>query len=533
MPLLLTACRETPPPPPLVADAAATYAIPGLSAPVRVVRDRWGVPHIYAQTTGDLFAAQGFVQAQDRLFQMDLWRRSVQGRLAEVLGPNFVERDAMTRRVQYRGDFDVDCASYGADTKAIAAAFVRGVNAWVVLARDRPPEAFALAGWKPDFWSPVDLLNRTDAFVAAAAETIDEVRRAHMSDVIADAIRSVGAPPFFAGGAEVDPTLVALRSIGHATATRAGSLSTAEAGRRLEHPSRRYVVHLNAPGWNVIGATAPWRPGVAIGHNDRIAWGMSLIDANTADVFKDDSAGAAGAVKEYIAIKGRAQPFTFDRTYTRHGVVIAADVQHQAVFTIRWNGTEPGTAPELASIAIDRARTWPEFREAVARWKTPAARFVYADADGNIGFQDAALVPSRRAGEWVGWRARDDLPHAFNSPGGAMAAPAASREPRPAAGVEALFAHPLAVTADRRQRFNIGPLGRPADDDSPFRTQLTATDWDRSRAINAPGQSESPATAHFSDLATLWSMGEYFPLSFSESAVSTNAVATLTLTPIR
>ena len=82
------------------------------------------------------------MQAQDRLFQMDLWRRSVQGRLAEVLGPNFVERDASTRRMQYRGDLDAEWASYGADTRAIASAFVRGINAWVALARERPPEEF-------------------------------------------------------------------------------------------------------------------------------------------------------------------------------------------------------------------------------------------------------------------------------------------------------------------------------------------------------------------------------------------------------
>src|SRR6185295_6679570 len=121
--------------------------------------------------------------------------------------------------------------------------------------------------------------------------------------------------------------------------------------------------------------------------------------------------------------------------------------QHHAVFTVRWNGTEPGTAPELASIAIDRARTWPEFREAVARWKTPASRFVYADADGNIGFQDAALVPIRSAGEWIGWRTAADLPHAFNSPGDAITAVDPNRDERLAVAGQALFAYPLAVTA--------------------------------------------------------------------------------------
>jgi penicillin amidase len=529
--LLTTACRE-PALPPLVPELSGTFVVAGLSAPVRVVRDRWGVPHIYAQTAEDLFAAQGFVQAQDRLFQMDLWRRSAQGRLSEVLGANFVERDAMTRRMQYRGDLEAEWASYGADVKAIATSFVRGINAWVGLARDRPPEEFVLAGWKPDFWSPTDLLNRTDAFVASGG-AIDEIRRAGMSDVIADAIRSAGAPPFFAGGAAVQPDLITVRANGHVTATRAGLLSLAEAGRALDHPSRRYFVHLNAPGWNVVGATAPWRPGVAMGHNERVAWGMTSIDADTQDIYTEPADGSKVVLEERIVVKGRATPFLFGREYTEHGVIVASDREHHQVFTIRWSGTEPGAAPELASLAIDRAGAWPEFRAALARWKMPARRVVYADTDGNIGFQDAALIPIRRAGEWTGWRTIDDLPHAFNRRGDAIDAADARRDPPSAVGAGALFVHPLAITADRRQRFNVGPLGRPGDVDSPVRALLDPSDWDRSRAMNAPGQSESPASPHFSDLATVWSSGELVPLLFSDAAVQANTASSLTLVSAR
>src|SRR6266850_4746110 len=458
--LLTMTCRQ--PPPPLVPEVSGTSVVPGLSAPVRIVRDRWGVPHIYAGNQDDLFVAQGFVQAQDRLFQMDLWRRSVQGRLSEVLGSNFVERDAMTRRMQYRGDLEAEWASYGDDVKAIATAFVRGINAWVGLARDRPPEEFGPAGWKPDFWSPIDLLNRTDAF-AGSGDAIDEVRRAGMSDVIADAIRSVGAPPFFAGGAAVQPDLVAVRSIGRVKAMRSGQLLLAEARRVLDHPSDRYVVHLNAPGWNVVGATAPWGPGVAVGHNEHIAWGMTGIDADTQDVYRDEADASRVVIKERIVVKGRATPFVFDREYTRHGVIIASDREHHQVFTVRWSGTEAGAAPELASLAIDRARTWPQFRAALARWKMPPRRVVYVDTDGNIGFQDTALIPIRRAGEWRGWRTIDDLP----------------------------------------------------------------------QAVNARGQSGSPATPHFSDLARIWSSGELVPLLFSDAAVQTNTESTQTLVSAR
>jgi len=526
------ACRREPlpAPPPLVAQVSGTLEMRGLSAPVRVVRDRWGVPHIVAQTQDDLFAAQGFVQAQDRLFEMDLWRRAAAGRLSEVLGPNFVERDAMTRRIQYHGDLDAEWASYGPDAKAIATAFVRGINAWVARARERPPEEFVLARWKPDFWSPSDLLNRTDAFVASG-DAIDEIRLGRMSDVIADAIRSAGAAPFFAGGAPIAPDLVAMRSIGRVTATPAGVLSLAEARRTLDHPSVRYFVHLSAPGWNVIGATAPWRPGVAVGHNERIAWGMTSLAADTQDIYVDAASVPRIVIRETIVIKGREVPFVFDREHTSHGVVIASDRERQRVFTVCWSGTEPGAAPELASLAIDRAGSWPEFRAALARWKMPPRRATYKDVEGNVGFQDAALVPVRRAGEWVGWRT--DPAYALNPRGGSVTSQDAVQLPPAIAAPDALFAHPLAFTAAARQRFNIGPLRRPADDDSPVRAVLDPADWDRSRAMNAPGQSESPSSAHFADLAKLWSSSELFPLVFSDPAVQANTESTLTLVSAR
>src|SRR5437667_6630212 len=131
----MAACGRPASPParrvPALPQISGTLAVAGLAQPVRVIRDRFGIPHITAQNELDLFFAQGFVQAQDRLFQMDLWRRSSQGRLAEVLGPNFIDRDAMTRRMQYHGDLAAEWASYGPSVKAVTGAFVTGINAWV------------------------------------------------------------------------------------------------------------------------------------------------------------------------------------------------------------------------------------------------------------------------------------------------------------------------------------------------------------------------------------------------------------------
>jgi penicillin G amidase len=463
---------------PPVPQVSGSLAVSGLSAPVRVVRDRWGVPHIYAANQNDLFVAQGLVQAQDRLFQMDLWRRAAQGRLSEVLGANFIERDAMTRRMQYRGDLAAEWASYGPDTQAIAGAFVRGINAWVDLVADRPPEEFALAGWRPEHWKADDLLNRTDAFLASANAS-DEVLRARLvavlgaaqadaltqtafaspvdvpreldvktiSYIVGDALKAVGTPPFFSGLSapvisvlEPDTTGDMVRRLKaeatyeegagtpHRQPNLAGSNAWAVAGDRsatgapllaadphqaLDHPSRRYLVHLNAPGWNVIGAAAPWLPGVVIGHNDHLAWATTSRAADVQDLYVEKVNPAnphqvelAGRwvdtkiIADPIAVKGKSKAFPFECESTSHGVIIASDRERHLAFTVRWTGFEPGAAAELASLAVDRAQSETELRAALDRWKLPAATFVYATRDGRIGTEAAGWVPVRTA--WNG-----------------------------------------------------------------------------------------------------------------------------------
>jgi penicillin amidase len=466
------ACSPQSPPPnrPSAPQISGTMSVDGLSQPVRVVRDRWGIPHIYAKNQDDLFFAQGFVQAQDRLFQMDLWRRSVQGRLSEVLGANFIERDAMTRRMQYRGDMRTEWASYPPDTEAIAHAFVRGVNAFVDFARTQVPEEFALAGWTPERWTADDLVNRTDAFLASFNATA-EVFRAQLatavgvgradlllpprssaptvvprgtdigaiSYVVADALRRVGTTPVFSGfaaplGARVEPamgsdplgdsTMIARRranvgigsnawAVSARRSTTGAPLLAVDPHRLLAHPSLRYLVHLNAPGWNVIGAAAPWLPGVVIGHNDRIAWGMTSLDADVQDLYIEEVNPAnphqirltggwvdTVLVADPIVVKGRAKPFEFEREYTPHGVLIASDRAGHRALVLRWTGFEPGTASELGALALGRAQSDVDFQIALERWKLPAATFLYATADGRIGSLDAAAVPVRRS--WNG-----------------------------------------------------------------------------------------------------------------------------------
>jgi penicillin amidase len=386
--------------------------VSGLRQTVSVIRDRWGVPHITAQNEHDLFFAQGFVQAQDRIFQMDLWRRSAQGRLAEVLGSNFIDRDVMTARLQYNGNLDAEWASYPPGTKAIAEAFVAGVNAWVVRARAQLPDEFVLAGWIPDLWAPNDVLTRTDGFLASGDADLQAFRAQLIAEVglpranallpaiagrapwpvedlaaagraVAEALRRAGAAPYFAGFAAPFSGSNAWAVPASRSATGAPLLAS-DPHRPLTSPPLRYLVHLKAPGWNVIGATSPWRPGVVIGHNEHVAWGMAAYPVSTEDVRVEPLRDAV-VVNDELPVK-RHKPFAFDRAYTRHGVVIASDRGHDLVFTLGWTGFEPGAAPELGALAIDRASSIGELRDAVSKWKMPVVDVVYADASA-VGHQ--------------------------------------------------------------------------------------------------------------------------------------------------
>ena len=175
-----------------LSTVSGTLKMPGLEHPVNVLRDRWGVAHIYAQNQHDLFFAQGFVAAQDRLFQMELWKRSGQGRLAEVLGPSALPRDVNARLLSYRGDMKAEYESYSPDTQSILEAFTAGINAYIA-SRLAPegaglPLEFQLAGFKPEPWKPADCLNRMAAF-SMTGNAFDELEHAQ----VVHAVRSLDA----------------------------------------------------------------------------------------------------------------------------------------------------------------------------------------------------------------------------------------------------------------------------------------------------------------------------------------------------
>jgi penicillin G amidase len=458
-----------------VATISGTLQAPGLRSEVRVQRDRWGVAHIYAANMHDLFFAQGFVVAQDRLFQMELWKRSGQGRLAEVLGPAAVERDINARRLRYRGDSTAEFASYAPDARQILEAFTSGINAYID-AIQKPgarglPIDFQIAGFKPEHWMPEDCLNRmaaysmtgnaeselknaavlTQAGPQAAAEllefdpavTLDPAPGVDFAGLSPELLKNIVSSDH---RIEFVPTVLHESNnwtvSGALTATGKPLLAN-DPHRVIAQPSLRYIVHLVAPGWDVIGAGEPGLPGVAAGHNRQIAWGFTIFGLDQQDLYLETLDAAdrqlyavrggwarMQVIKETIQVRG-ADAVEAQLKFTRHGPVLSEDGTR--ALALRWVGSEPGTAGYLGSLALDRARNWQEFEKAMPRWKVPSENIVYADTDGNIGEHSTGLAPLRKnwtgllpvpangSYEWSGFIANAELPHSYNPPAGFLA----------------------------------------------------------------------------------------------------------------
>ncbi len=461
--------------------------IPGLRSEVEVIRDSWGVPHIYADNMDDLFFAQGFVQAQDRLWQMDMYRRAGEGRLSEIMGGQWLEHDRSARLLKYRGPWtEEEFTSYHPEGYRILTAFSSGVNAYIAHATSSGelPVEFTLTGIEPEPWTAETPLLR----IATAMPTRDGMREISLAQSVldlgpAEANRQARPTPFrdlvvprglnlpvinqdIANGLRgfrgtiVRPNVIepynswdnrqASVNLGpfenspgsnnwviSGDLTASGKVILAnDPHRGVTNPSLRYMVHLDAPGWTAIGSTEPVLPGVAIGHNGRIGWGLTIVGTDQSDVYQETVNpenpnevlwnGEYESIRvetDTIYVKGE-EPQLVDLRFTRHGPIFFEDQENDLAYSLRSTMHEPGTTGYLPALRLNEANDCSEFLEAMNYWMAPTENMICGDIQGNIAWQAAALSPKRDGWhgrlpvpgtgeyEWDGFR--NDLPTEFN-----------------------------------------------------------------------------------------------------------------------
>jgi penicillin amidase len=478
------------------AGADETIKTTGLREPVEIRVDRWGIAHIRATNEDDLFFAQGYNAARDRMFQLEMWRRLATGTTAEIIGERGLNRDIGARLHRYRGDIGEELSHYHPRGEAIVGAFVRGINAWIERTEDDPgllPLEFRLLGIKPGRWTPEIVVSRhqglfgnlTQELALARASirsspalvkewnffhpgdpdlTIDpqipaealldpditklyeafrEPLRFEKADLVAEFRSSSEAIERLATIESEDPNIGSNNWVVSGRLSESGHpLLANDPHRVLQAPSLRYFVHLTAPGWNVIGGGEPTLPGVSIGHNEHGAWGLTIFRTDMEDlmVYETDPANHGRyryrgnwemmeIVQETIQVKGKGD-VKVELKYTRHGPVLHEDPKRHLAFALRAAWLEKGCAPYLASLRIDQAESWAEFRQACAFHHAPPLNMVWADRGGDVGWQVSAITPVRRGWsglvpvpgdgscEWDGFLPIPLLPHLHNPASG-------------------------------------------------------------------------------------------------------------------
>ena len=487
-------------------ERTETFAVEGLTGQVEIIKDRWGISHIYAETEEDLFFAQGYNAARDRLFQLEVWRRQTNGTVAEILGERELQRDIGTRLFRFRGDIRQEMNHYHPRGESIITSFVRGVNAYIEETECNPdllPLEFDLLGIRPGRWTAETVISRHQGLLgnigweldigrAVATMGADKVKelmlfrpadpdleidsaieRELLFDDILGIYNAFRRPVRFRpedlaeeyrddsenlqmleGAVESFNELAAVgaEDVGSNNWVVSGDLTqngypmmANDPHRAQSAPSLRYWVHLVGPGWNVIGGGEPEIPGVSIGHNGYGTWGLTVFLTDGEDLYVYDTNPddrneyryrdhweSMTVLQETIPVKGK-EPVTVDFKYTRHGPVVYEDPDNNTAYAVRAAWMEIGGAPYLASLRMDQAQSWEEFREACNYSNIPGENMVWADADGNIGWQAVGIAPIRRTWsglvpvpgdgryEWDGYLPIKAKPHVFNPANGFFA----------------------------------------------------------------------------------------------------------------
>ena len=471
-----------------------TLKVKGLQQKVEVLRDQWGVNHIYANNEHDLFFTQGYCAAKDRLFQFEIWRRQATGTTAEILGAREIKRDIGTRLFQYRGSIEKDLAKYHPRGVAIINAYVQGVNAYIKEANQHPatlPIEFKLLHIQPKEWTAAVVISRHQGLLGNITQELNIARAVGKigEDKVKDIVWFHPKQPNLKMDSSIQPAFLEKDILGLYNAYRnelvfqksdfgekdedavmntnnksekdlflqsqemegsnnwivAGSKSASgypllanDPHRKIAVPSLRYIVHLVAPGWNVIGGGEPEIPGVSIGHNEKGAWGLTIFETDGEDLYVYDLNKKnlnqywhkgqwkdMKLIQDSIHVKNSAD-VKITHKYSIHGPICFIDSVNHKAYAIRAAWMEPGGAPYLASLRIDQATDWESFREACSYSHIPGENMIWADKKGNIGWQAVGIIPIRKnfSGyvpvpgdgrfEWAGYLPIKERPHLFN-----------------------------------------------------------------------------------------------------------------------
>jgi penicillin amidase len=409
-----------------------------VSRPVEVVRDDLGIPHIKAKTLEDALFVQGYVTAEDRMFQMDAMRRLAAGELSEVFGPATLETDLDSRRLRLRHVAEQIYTTLPDADKIAMAAYARGVNAYIESHHGRYGFEFTALRYDPRPWSVVDTLmaglNMYRSLTHAWKLKIEKQQMLSTGDADKVNFLFTGA----LGGPQ--PGSNAWVVSGAHSADGKPLLSN-DMHLEFSIPGVWYAIQLDIPGMNVAGVSLPGVPGVISGHNDRIAWGVTNLGFDVEDIYSEKmdlrngrylfegKVEQAQLGREIILVKGSGTE-ELNLWVTRHGPVF--EQTNTSALALRWTASDPGVF-QFVFLDVDRARNWDEFKHALARYADPRQNFVYADVDGNIGYHAAGKLPIRHftggvpvdgssgQNEWDGYIPFDQLPQQFNPPSGMIA----------------------------------------------------------------------------------------------------------------
>lgn len=435
----------------------------GLQETVEVIRDENGVPHIQANNEDDLYIAQGYIQAQDRLFQMDLSRRQASGRLSEVVGEAALNNDKYFLTLGLRRAAEASYEEYSTSAKNVLAKFAEGVNLYIDELRENGkwPIEFTILGYEPEAWTPIDSLTigkymafdlgghwKSQAFRYYLLQNFSEEKAYDLFPTYPE------DAPYIVGQDELDIE----SSFTHAVIPHEynGSNNWVVSGDKtasgkpiladdphlsLATPSIWYQMHLEAPTVNVSGVIFAGIPGIILGHNDSISWGVTNTGPDVQDLYIEkrnpdnpheflfnEQWEEAEVIEHDIQIKDK-EPEEYEVVITRHGPVVsefAADSGKETVLSLQWTALEPSSELE-AVLNMNKANNWEEFEKALEGFHTPAQNFVFASVDGTIAYKANGKIPIRKKGDgllpvpgwtdeygWEDYIPYDELPRTVN-----------------------------------------------------------------------------------------------------------------------